>query len=175
MFGWEVVRYAPQDYPGDTFQIFVEDKDLPHVYWDRLRQRIVRNGPGRWLFAGAKNLGAPDWASGECQPSPQVPDVFDRNNMQAIRVGSQYADAVALIAEAVKSANSNSDTAALRVHLLTQLKTTYALGSGAFRGSYENWSFRGNIRAADPNAREKVERHLCGTGRLNLGPNISKV
>ena len=70
--------------------------------------------------------------------------------MRAISVGARYADLVGLVAEAVKSADPNSDTAALRAHLMTQLKTTYALGSGAFRGSYENWSFRGNARAADP-------------------------
>ncbi|HZA00803.1 MAG TPA: ABC transporter substrate-binding protein [Hyphomicrobiaceae bacterium] len=139
---------APE-YPGDIFQLAWED--LPDVFSDRLRQRIARNGLDRWIFEGAKIAEAPGWASGECKPRPPavVPDVFDRDNMRAIGRGTQYADMLALIAEALNSADPKSDTTGLRRHLLTQLKTTYAAGRGAFRGSFENWSFRPVSRAAD--------------------------
>jgi hypothetical protein len=139
---------APE-YPGDIFQLAWED--LPDVFSDRLRQRVVRNGLDQWIFEGGKIADAPGWASGECKPRPHAvgPDVFDSRNMRAIGRGTQYADMVALIAEALKSADPTSDTTGLRGHLLTQLKTTYAAGRGAFRGSFENWSFRPGSRAAD--------------------------
>jgi hypothetical protein len=139
---------APE-YPGDIFQLAWED--LPDVFSDRLRQRVVRNGLDQWIFEGGKIADAPGWASGECKPRPHAvgPDVFDSRNMRAIGRGTQYADMVALIAEALKSADPKSDTTGLRGHLLTQLKTTYAAGRGAFRGSFENWSFRPGSRAAD--------------------------
>ena len=94
---------------------------------------------------------APGWKSGECKPRSEnvVPDVFDSRNMLAIGRGTQYADMVALVAEALKTADPRANTTALRAHLLTQLKTTYAAGRGAFRGSFENWSFRAGSRAAD--------------------------
>ena len=143
------VEAGAPEYPGDIYQLAWED--LPDVFSDRLRQRIVRNGLDRWLFEGAKIAEAPGWAKGECKARPEAdePNVFDSRNMRAIGRGTQYADMVALVAEALKSADPKSDTAALRAQLLTRLKTTYAAGRGAFRGSFENWSFRPDSRAAD--------------------------
>ena len=143
-----VLEGGAPEYPGDIFQLAWED--LPDVFNDRLRERIVRNGIEKWVFEGGKIAEAPGWASGECKPRPEaVPNVFDSRNMRAIGRGTQYADMVALIAEALKSADPKSDTPGLRAHLMTRLKTTYAAGRGAFRGSFENWSFRANSRAAD--------------------------
>jgi hypothetical protein len=124
---------------------------LPDVFSDRLHQRIARNGLEKWVFEGAKIPEAPGWASGECKPREDsgAPDIFDSRNMRAIGRGTQYADVIALIAEALKSADPKSDTAGLRAHLLTQLKTSYAAGRGAYRSSFENWSFRTGSRAAD--------------------------
>ena len=144
-----IFQAGAQEYPGDMFQLAWDD--LPDVFSDRLRERIVRNGLDRWVFEGAKVPEAPGWKSGECKPRPDniVPDVFDSRNMLAIGRGTQYADMVALVAEALKTAEPRANTAALRAHLLKQLKTTYAAGRGAFRGSFENWSFRSGSRAAD--------------------------
>jgi Periplasmic binding protein len=144
-----VLEAGAPEYPGDIFQLAWEN--LPDVFSDRLRERIVRNGLERWVFEGAKVPEAPGWKSGECKPRPEnvVPDVFDSRNMLAIGRGTQYADMVALVAEALKTADPRANTTALRAHLLTQLKTTYAAGRGAFRGSFENWSFRAGSRAAD--------------------------
>jgi len=144
-----ILEPGAPEYPGDIFQLAWDD--LPDVFSDRLRQRIARNGLDRWVFEGAKIAEAPGWASGECKPRPAAiaTDVFDSRNMRAIGRGTQYADMIALVAEALKSADPKSDTAGLRAHLLSQLKTSYAAGRGAFRGSFENWSFRLGSRAAD--------------------------
>jgi hypothetical protein len=55
---------------------------------------------------------------------------------------------VAMIAAAARAAEPNTDMAALRRHVLQQLTTTYGAGKGAFKGSFENWSFQPTTRAA---------------------------
>jgi hypothetical protein len=144
-----ILEGGAPEYPGDIFQLAWDD--LPDVFSDRLRERIVRNGLERWIFEGAKAPEAPGWKTGKCKPRPEtlVPDVFDSANMRAIGRGTQYADMVALVAAALRSADPRSDMAKLRAHLLKELKTTYAAGRGMFRGSFENWSFRPRARAAD--------------------------
>lgn len=143
-----ILEAGGPEYPGDLFQLAWED--LPDIFSDRLRQRIIRNGLDRWVFEGGKVPEAPGWASGECKPRPDAaPDIFDSRNLRAIARGTQYADMVALVADALKSADPKFDTAKLRAHVLTQLKTSYAAGRGTFRGSFENWSFRRGTRTAD--------------------------
>jgi ABC-type branched-subunit amino acid transport system substrate-binding protein len=144
-----VLEAGAPEYPGDVFQLAWDN--LPNTFNARLRQRIDLSGPEQWQFEGAKIVGAPGWASGECKArsGDAAPDIFDSRNMRAIGVGTQYGDMVALVAEALKTADPKSDTAGLRTHLLTQLATSYAAGRGAFRGGFENWSFRPGSRAAE--------------------------
>ena len=105
-----ILEAGAAEYPGDIFQLAWEN--LPDVFSDRLRERIVRNGLERWVFEGAKVPEAPGWKSGECKPRPEnvVPDVFDSRNMLAIGRGTQYADMVALVAEALKTADPRANT-----------------------------------------------------------------
>ncbi len=144
-----IIERAGQEYPGDIFQLGWDN--LPDISSDRLRERIARNGLEKWIFEGTKVAEAPGWKSGECKARPEggTPDVFDLRNMIAVGRGTQYADMVALVAEALKTADPRANTAALRAHVLKQLQTNYAAGRGAFRGSFENWSFRPGSRAAD--------------------------
>jgi ABC-type branched-subunit amino acid transport system substrate-binding protein len=143
-----IVQSGAAEYPGDIYQLAWDN--LPDVFSDRLRDRVVRNGIERWIFEGRKNAQAPGWASGECKArAGSESNVFDSRNMLAIGRGTQYADMVALVADALKNADPKADVTQLRAHLLTQLKTTYAAGRGAFRGSFDNWSFRPDSRAAD--------------------------
>jgi hypothetical protein len=143
-----IIERSGKEYPGDIFQLAWDN--LPDVFSDRLRERITRNGLERWTFEGAKVSEAPGWKTGECKARPDAtPDVFNTRNMIAIGRGTQYADMVALVAEALKGADPGANTAALRAHVLKQLKTAYVAGRGAFRGSFENWSFRPGSRAAD--------------------------
>jgi Periplasmic binding protein len=143
-----IVERSGREYPGDIFQLAWDN--LPDIFSERLRERIIRNGLDRWIFEGAKVPGAPGWKTGECKARPAaVPNVFDSRNMLAIGRGTQYADMIALVAEALKSADPGANTAGLRAHLLKQLNTSYVAGVGALRGSFENWSFRPGSRAAD--------------------------
>ena len=143
-----IVGRSGGEYPGDIFQLAWDN--LPNIFSDRLRARVARNGLEKWIFEGAKVPEAPGWKTGECKERPAaVPDVFDSRNMLAIGRGTQYADMVALVAEALKSADPGASTGALRAHLLKQLNTAFVAGRGAFRGSFENWSFRPGSRSAD--------------------------
>jgi hypothetical protein len=144
-----IIERMGKEYPGDIFQLGWDN--LPDIFSERLRERIARNGLGKWIFEGAKVPEAPGWKSGECKARPEggTPDVFDSRNMIAIGRGTQYADMVALVADALKGADPRANIAALRAYLLKQLQTTYVAGRGAFRGSFENWSFRPGARTAD--------------------------
>lgn len=144
-----IFRDGTSEYPGDIFQLGWDD--LPEVFSDRLRERIARNGLDRWIFEGEKVAAAPGWKTGECKPRPAnpPPSVFDSRNMIAIGRGTQYADMVALIADALKTADPAASVKKLRAHILNELKTSYSAGRGTFRGSFENWSFRPTSRSAD--------------------------
>jgi hypothetical protein len=162
-----IVGRSGGEYPGDIFQLAWDS--LPNIFSDRLRARVARNGLEKWIFEGAKVPEAPGWKTGECKERPAaVPDVFDSRNMFAIGRGTQYADMVALVAEALKSADPGASTGALRAHLLKQLNTTYLAGRGAFRGSFENWSFRPGSRSADRTP--FVVMRPSGLGASQLAP-----
>ncbi|MFM9848695.1 MAG: ABC transporter substrate-binding protein [Hyphomicrobiaceae bacterium] len=136
------------EYPGDLYQLAWDD--LPHVFSDRLRQRVIRNGLDNWMFEGAKIAEAPGWSNGSCKArSKDKREIFESRNMRAIGRGTQYADMIGLAAEALKTADPKDDVAKLRAHVLKTLTTSYAAGRGAFRGSFENWSFRPFSRTAD--------------------------
>lgn len=163
-----LVEQGAADYPGDLFQLAWDN--LPHAFSDRLRERVARNGLERWVFGGAKNPTAPGWKSEACKARPgnYLPEVFDRRNMNAIGRGTQYADMVGLVADALKGADPTANTVALRAYLLKQLKNDYASGKGAFRGSYENWSFRPQSRSADRTP--FVVMRPAGSSRSQLAP-----
>ncbi len=136
------------EYPGDIYQLAWDD--LPHVFSDRLRQRVIRNGLDNWMFEGAKIPEAPGWSDGSCKArSDDKRDIFNSRNMRAIGRGTQYADMIGLVAEALRTAGPKDDVGKLRVHLLRAMSTSYAAGRGAYRGSFENWSFRPFSRTAD--------------------------
>jgi hypothetical protein len=136
-------------YPNAVYQLAWDR--LPEAYNDRLRRLIARGGSANWIFEGAKVPEAPGWASGQCQPRPEEtgnPDPLQSANLRAIGIGTQFADMVALAAAAARTAEPGADVARLRRRIVQQLTTTYAAGRGAFRGSYENWSFQPDSRAA---------------------------
>jgi hypothetical protein len=161
-----IFRNGAPEYPGDLFQLGWDD--LPDVFSDRLRDRVTRNGLDRWIFEGGKNASAAGWKDGTCKPRPPIAaaSVFDSRNMIAIGRGTQYADMVALIAEALRTADPAANIPALRAHLLAQLKTTYAAGRGTFRGSFENWSFRQGARTADRTPFIVMRPHGLGASQL---------
>ena len=112
-----ILEGGAPEYPGDIFQLAWGD--LPDVYSERLRQRVVRNGLERWQFEGAKVSAAPGWAKGACKKrSEEETNVFSTRNMRAIGRGTQHADMVALVADALKTADPKSNIAGLRAHIL---------------------------------------------------------
>jgi hypothetical protein len=136
------------EYPGDIYQLAWED--LPHLFSDRLRQRVIRNGLDNWMFEGAKIAEAPGWSNGSCKArSDDKRDIFSSRNMRAIGRGTQYADMIGLVAETLRTADPKGDVGKFREHVLKTITTSYAAGRGAFRGSFENWSFRPFSRTAD--------------------------
>lgn len=153
-------------YPSDLYQ--VAWGDLPDVYNDRLRQAISLTAPEAWDFGGDKNASAPGWASGECKEQDIDAGLLSSRNLRAIRIGGQYADMIGLVAAAARTAAPAADVEKLRAHVIKQLKTGFAVGRGTYKGSFENWSFRGGTRAA---ARTPlIVQRVPGLGRTQLAP-----
>ena len=155
-------------WPSNIYELAWEN--LPEVYNDRLRRRISRGTPEEWNFEGRKIDAAPGWRTGECKAKPDTekPDPLRPANMRAIGIGTQFADMLALIAETGRSAPPNADVTRLRTHLLGQLGTKYAVGRGAFKGSFENWSFAPQTRTAARSPFIVVQPK--GLGRTQLAP-----
>lgn len=142
----------------------------PEVYNDRLRTRVTKSPLDTWMFEGAKIPSAPGWANGECKPRDldEIQNLFNRTNLRAISVGSQYADMVQLIVQGARTADGTTDVVKLREAVLQSLKSTYASGRGAFQGSFDNWSFVPATRTA---ARDPFIIILPqGLGRTQLAP-----
>jgi hypothetical protein len=135
-------------YPSNLYQVAWDD--LPDVYSSRLRRAVSLTDPERWQFARGRNASAPGWETGACK---DLPDETERGplsdaNLQAIRIGGQFADMIGLVAAAARTARLPVEPGALRAHIVEQLKTVYAAGHGTYRGRFDNWSFRPATRAA---------------------------
>jgi len=156
-------------YPNDIYQLAFNG--LPEVYNDRLRKLVANSAdPNDWIFEGGKNPDAPGWKSGECKPrDDDIPlNALDAANMRALATGTQYADIVALIAAAARSADPTIELPDLRALIVRQLGTAYASGRGTFKGTFNNWSFQPSSRAA---ARTPLIVMLPnGLGRTQLAP-----
>jgi hypothetical protein len=142
----------------------------PEVYNDRMRSLITPATSESWIFEGQKIATAPGWAKGECKPrtESEVPDPFNSANLRAIGIGSQYADMVALAASAAATDERSTDPVRLRAQVLHQLQTKYIAGHGAFKGTFDNWSFVPSSRSA---ARDPFIIILPqGLGRTQLAP-----
>ena len=156
-------------YPNPLYQLAWES--LPEVYNSRLRSLVVQAPSNPWIFEGAKNARAPGWTSGECKPRDEIRgarDPFDAANMRAIAIGARYADMVALIAGSLRSAPRGTPIDVLRATAVAETTTAFAAGRGAFKGTFENWSF-------DPASRTASRTPFVvilprGLGRLQLAP-----
>lgn len=137
-----------KSYPNAIYQLAWDD--LPEVYNNRIRKKIATADPAQWIFEGAKVASAPGWSKGECKErdASQPPDPLSSENLRAIGFGAQYADMVGLVATAARQAPRGTDINGLRAQIVKKLATDYATGSGAFKGSFENWSFARATRTA---------------------------
>ncbi|MFN3745333.1 MAG: ABC transporter substrate-binding protein [Hyphomicrobiaceae bacterium] len=156
-------------YPSPLYQLAWDN--LPELYNVRLRKLAVLSPSNPWIFEGRKNGQAPGWANGECVERPEIRgirDPFDPANMRAIATGARFADMLALIAGVLRGADRSADIETLRAAAVSRITTAYAVGRGAFRGTFENWSFDPTTRTA---ARSPFIIILPrGLGRLQLAP-----
>ncbi len=141
-------KEVTKSYPNAIYQLAWDD--LPEVYNNRIRKKIATTDPKLWLFEGAKVASAPGWANGECKErDANLPaDPLSSANQQATGYGAQYADMIGLVATAARQAPRGSDMTGLRAAILKRLRTDYATGRGAFKGSFQNWSFNPSTRTA---------------------------
>ena len=156
-------------YPSPIYQLTWDN--LPELYNGRLRKLAVLSPSNPWIFEGRKNARAPGWAKGECEERPEVRgirDPFEPANMRAIATGVRYADMISLIAGVLRGADRTADVQTLRAAAVSRITTAYAVGRGAFRGTFENWSFDPTTRTA---ARTPFIMILPRSlGRLQLAP-----
>lgn len=156
-------------YPSPIYQLAWDN--LPELYNGRLRKLAVLSPSNPWIFEGRKNARAPGWAKGECEERPDVRgirDPFEPANMRAIATGVRYADMISLIAAVLRGADRSADVQTLRAAAVSRITTAYAVGRGAYRGTFENWSFDPTTRTA---ARTPFIMILPrALGRLQLAP-----
>ncbi|NJM35801.1 MAG: ABC transporter substrate-binding protein [Rhodomicrobium sp.] len=131
------------NYPNAIYQL---DWDrVPEVEQDSVRNVVTQSTPEDWLFEGAKIADAPGWKDGSCEADYE-PGPFSEANLRAIGYGAQFADMIALVAEAAGHADRKGGLAAMHKSVLRALGETYAAGRGAFKGRFENWSFFPDVR-----------------------------
>lgn len=156
-------------YPSPIYQLAWDN--LPELYNGRLRKLAVLAPSNPWIFEGRKNPRAPGWAKGECVERPEVRgirDPFEAANMRAIATGARYADMISLVAGVLRDADRSANVETLRAAAVSRITTAYAVGRGAFRGTFENWTFDPSTRTA---ARSPFIIILPrGLGRLQLAP-----
>jgi len=167
---WRVVQLPSEitsRYPNAIYQLTLDR--LPEVDNTRLRRLVALENPAQWIFEGARNDAAPGWAKGECKPRAETAvDPFESANMRAIGIGARYADMIALVAEAARAAGPQAGTQALRARVVDELTHNYVSGRGAFKGLFENWSFKQPSRTAAHTPFIIILPQ--GLGRMQLAP-----
>lgn len=156
-------------YPSPIYQLTWDN--LPELYNGRLRKLAVLSPSNPWIFEGRRNARAPGWTKGECEERPEVRgirDPFEPANMRAIATGVRYADMISLIAGVLRGADRGADVQTLRAAAMSRITTAYAVGRGAFRGTYENWSFDPTTRTAARTPFIMILPRFLG--RLQLAP-----
>ncbi len=143
---------------------------LPEAYNDRLRKLIASGPAASWTFEGKKIAAAPGWTSGDCKPRAEdlPPDPLVNANLRALELGTQHADMVGMIATALRAAGPMSDITALRKEVAKHIAASYVAGRGAFKGTFDNWSFHAKSRAAQRTP--FIVMMPQGLGRTQLSP-----
>ncbi|MCB1504838.1 MAG: ABC transporter substrate-binding protein [Hyphomicrobiaceae bacterium] len=155
-------------YPNAIYQLAWDD--LPDIYSNRIRRRIATGDPASWVFEGAKIAAAPGWAKGECQPRPETdePNPLTSDNLRAIEMGAQSADMLGLLAQSSRDMPRGTDMPHLRRAIVTAISRNFAAGKGAYKGSFENWSFDTGSRTAARMPFVVIQPQ--GLGRTQLAP-----
>lgn len=159
---------ATKGYEAPLYQLAWEN--LPEVFNSRVRDLVVRTPKNDWVFEGTKVKDAPGWKKGECKErnDPEVRDPFEAANLRAIGIAARYADMMGLIARTVRRMPRESDMNTLRGRIASALTEDYSVGRGAFRGTFENWSFDPVTRTATRTPFVLMLPHTLG--KLQLAP-----
>ena len=136
------------NYAAPLYQLAWDN--LPEVYNNRMRQLMALYPTANWVFEGKKNSGAPGWAKGECKERDNLAtrNPFETANLRAIGTAARYVDMMELIARTVRRMPRETDIMTLRTRVTAALSADYAVGKGAYRGTFENWSFDPFLRTA---------------------------
>lgn len=126
----------PQPYKADMFQLGREQ--VPHVYNERLQQRIWSQPGARWIFEDKRIKGAPEKCKKEADPV-KIANVRNIANRRAIGRGVQYADILSLVVDAAGS-DTNGSIDELRKRIAQGIKQ-YQPTKRVFRGIWQDWSF----------------------------------
>ncbi len=152
-------------YPNAIYQL--SWGNVPEVDQDSVRDVVTQSNPEEWLFEGTKRADAPGWQEGACDPDYE-PEPFSPSNLEAIGSGAQFADMVALVAKAANGAGRQAELEDMHEAVLRAPGETYAAGSGAFHGRFENWSFFPRVRTRAQTPFVIILPHTLG--RTQLAP-----
>lgn len=156
---------APLAYGNAIYQL---DWDtVPEVDPDAVRSVVTKSNPDDWIFEGVKIPDASGWKDGSC-PKDYVAEAFSPTNLRAVGLGSQFADMVNLIVDTSRRTPRRAPLDEMHAAVRDALGNTYAVGKGAFKGRFENWSFY-------PNTRVRAQTPFViilpqGLGRTQLAP-----
>lgn len=126
----------PDPYKSDMYELGREQ--VPHVYNERLQQRIWSAPEERWIFENKRAPKAPARCAKEHEPD-KITDVRMPANRRAIGRGAQYADILSLVVHAAGD-DTKGDIAALRQRItdgIGRLQPTKRI----YRGLWQDWSF----------------------------------
>lgn len=139
---------AAATYGANLYQLAWQT--LPHIYSSRLREQMLADTKGPWIFEDVANKGAQGWSNGKCKAPDTTKTLgqLDATNLRAIGRGTRYADMAGLIGEIVRYSAPDVTMTSLRSHIIKSVKTKYASGRGAYRGEFDNWSFQPLSRTA---------------------------
>ncbi|MGI9475119.1 MAG: ABC transporter substrate-binding protein, partial [Hyphomicrobiaceae bacterium] len=127
---------------------------VPEVESDRLFNVLGQGAPENWVFADRRTATVDNWKKNQCDAfwGNYVPSTYSTRNIAAAKEGARFADMVKLVASSAAKSGDTLDTGSTysgkttpiekyRNAIMADLGRTYAAGSGAFKGIFENWSF----------------------------------
>lgn len=123
-------------YNADMYQLAREQ--VPHVYNERLQQRIWSAPQARWIFEDKRAKDAPARCASFSDPV-KITDVRTLANRRALGRGAQYADILSLITNAAGTRTSGT-IEDIRKRIIKGIGHL-APSKRIYRGLWQDWSF----------------------------------
>ena len=144
-----IVGFLPGKRPlQDIFEIARDG--VPDVLSERMQQRIVASPREEWVFDDLPNKLASGWKSGACVAAPDAAPlrITDEKNRRAIARGTQFADMIGAISEAMQGLPPERSVPDIRQHIVEAI-TGMSGGKAMYRGLWQDWTFTANRTSAD--------------------------